>query len=74
LTKSVLDEFRADAQQLEKSADLLKLMERALASDGSLFSFSAVGHKRDTESRAGASDGAMNANCTFVCHVISFSF
>src|SRR4029077_7288378 len=69
-----LDEFRADTQQLKKSADLLKLMERTLAGDGGLFSFSAVRHKRYAESRAGAADGAMNANCTFVCHVVSFSF
>src|SRR5213078_2474899 len=46
-------------------------MERALAGDGGLFSFSAVGHKGNAESHAGAADGAMNANCSFICHVSS---
>src|SRR5260370_28843815 len=71
LTKSVLNELRAEAEHLQKGAHLLKLMERALAGDGGLFPFSTVGHKRDAESRAGAADGAMNANCSFICHVSS---
>src|SRR5689334_6248378 len=70
LTKSVLDEFRAEAEHLQKRANLLKFGERALAGDGSLFPFSAVGHERYAESRAGAADGAVDANCTFVCHVL----
>src|SRR5439155_13275633 len=71
LTKSVLDELCAKPEHLQKGAHLLKLMERALAGDGGLFSFSAVGHKGNAESRAGAADGAMNANCSFICHVSS---
>src|SRR6266705_2373218 len=71
LTKRVLDELRAEPEHFQKGADLLKLMERALAGDGGLFSFSAVGHERHAESRAGAADGAMNANCSFICHVSS---
>src|SRR6266849_4712839 len=73
LTKSVLDEFRAEPEHLQKGAHLLKIMERALAGDGGLFSFSAVGHKCHAESCASASDGAMNANCTFICHVVCSS-
>src|SRR5260370_41082672 len=73
LTKSVLDEFRAEPEHLQKGAHLLKLMERALAGNVGLFSFSAVAHERHAESRARASDGAMNANCTFICHVVSSS-
>src|SRR5713101_6979906 len=73
LTKSVLDELRAKPEHLQKGAHLLKLVERALASDGGLFPFSAVGHKGNAESRAGAADGAMNANCTFICHVLCSS-
>src|SRR5882672_11913429 len=73
LTKSVLNKLRAEPEHLQKGAHLLKLMERALAGDGGLFSFSAVGHKRHAESRASAADGAMNANCTFICHVGSSS-
>src|SRR6266849_7999612 len=66
LAKSVPDELRAKPEHFQKGAHLLKLMERALAGDGSLFSFSAVGHKRHAEGRAGAADGAMNANCSFI--------
>src|SRR5437667_993129 len=71
LTKSVLDEFRAKPKHLQKGAHLLKLMERALAGNGGLFSLSTIGHERHAESRAGAADGAMNANCSFICHVSS---
>src|SRR4029077_8164798 len=70
LTKSVLDELRAKPEHFQKGARLLKLVKRPLAGDGGLFSFPAVGHKRHAESRAGAADGAMNANCTFICHVL----
>src|SRR5260370_5178590 len=73
LLKSCLDELRAKPEHLQKGAHLLKIMERALAGDGGLFSFSAVRHKSDAESRAGAADGAMNANCTFICHVLCSS-
>src|SRR6266481_6891262 len=71
LTKRVLDELRAEPEHLQKGAHLLKLMERALTGDGGLFPFSAVGHERHAESRAGAADGAMNTNCSFICHVSS---
>src|SRR3989442_6829171 len=73
LTKSVLDELRAEPEHLQKSAYLLKLVERALAGDGGLFSLPTIGHKRHTEGRSSAADGAMNANCSFVCHVVSSS-
>src|SRR5258706_16149130 len=73
LTKSVLDELRAEPEHLQKGAHLLKLVERALAGDGGLFSLPTIGHKSNAEGRAGAADGAMNANCSFVCHVVSFS-
>src|SRR5258708_8069823 len=65
LTKSVLDEFRAEPEHLQKGAHLLKLMERALTGNGGLFSFSAVGPKRHPETRPGAPHAAMNANCSF---------
>src|SRR5260370_6721653 len=73
LTKSVLDELRAEPEHFQKGAHLLKLMERALAGDGSLFSLPTIGHKRHAEGRAGATDGAMNANCSFICHVVCSS-
>src|SRR3984893_19137315 len=73
LTKSVLDELRAEPEHFQKGAHLLKLVERALACDGGLFSLTTIGHKRHAEGRASAADGAMNANCSFVCHVVSFS-
>src|SRR5437762_9663663 len=40
LTKSVLDELRAEPEHFQKGAHLLKLVERALAGDGGLFPFS----------------------------------
>src|SRR5258708_36007619 len=69
LTKSVLDEFRAEPEHLQKGPHLLKLMERALAGNGGFFPFSPVGHERHAESRASSADVAMNANCTFICQV-----
>src|SRR5439155_969278 len=73
LTQSVLDELRAEPEHFQKGAYLLKLVERALAGDGGLFPLPTVGHKRHAKSRAGATDGAMNANCSFICHVVSSS-
>src|SRR5260370_15223073 len=73
VAKSGLDELRAEPEHLQKGAHLLRLVERARAGDGSFFPFSAVGHKRNAESRAGAADGAMNANCSFICHVLCSS-
>src|SRR5882724_6661671 len=73
LTKRVPDKLRAQTEHFQKGADLLKLVERALAGDSSLFSLPTIRHKSHAESRAGAADGAMNANCTFICHVLCSS-
>src|SRR5712664_735169 len=73
LTECVLNKLSAEPEHLQKCADLLKFMERALACGGGVFSFSTVRHKRHAESRAGAADGAMNANCSLICHGVSFN-
>src|SRR5258708_20044252 len=49
LTKSVLDELRAEPEHFQKGAHLLKLVERALAGDGGLFSLPTIGHKSHAE-------------------------
>src|SRR5262249_47422024 len=73
LTKSILDIVRTNAEKFEKRSDLLEFAEGALAGSGGVLSFPAVRHERYPESRAGAADGAMNSNCSLVCHDVSFS-
>src|SRR5208282_1716642 len=72
LAKSILDELGANAEHFQKGADLLQFVERALASRGSLFTLF-IGYESDSKSSACAADRAVNADCAFVCHGVSFS-
>src|SRR2546430_11605327 len=65
LTKSILNILRSQPEHLQESAHLLKFAERALAPT---FLLRIVRHEADAESRTGACDGPMNANCSFICH------
>src|SRR5215831_8027745 len=71
LAKRVLNILRSQPEHLQESAHLLKFTECALAPT---FLFRIVRHKGDAESRAGAPDGAMNANCSFICHCCFSTF
>src|SRR5262249_40240878 len=67
LSKSIFNVLRSETKHLQESAHLLKFAERTFSS--ALF-LGIVGHEADAESRANASDGAVNANCAFICHYL----
>src|SRR5258708_1867061 len=73
LTKSVCDDSRAEPELFQKGAHLLRRVKRAPAWDGALFPPPTIGHNRHGEARASPADGAMNANCSFICHVVCSS-
>src|SRR5271155_4558350 len=65
LPKSVLNKLSANAEHLQKGANLLQLVEGALASGGSFFAFF-VGYERYSKSGSCAADRAVNSDCAFV--------
>jgi len=54
------------ARAFSERRALAEARGKTLAGDGGLFSLPTIGHKSHAEGRAGAADGAMNANCSFV--------
>ena len=71
LAERVLDELGANAEHLQKGANLLQFVERALACGGGFFAFF-IGYERYSKSGSCAADRAVNSDCAFVCHRISF--
>src|SRR2546429_329324 len=68
LTKSIPNILRSEPEHFQEGAHLLKFAERALSA---FLCLRIVGHKGHAESRARPCDGAMNPNCSFICHVLS---